>query len=398
MKTKLFLLWTLSLFAACEIVDNDMDRHVKPDVYVSLDEVAGLMAALPMERVHLCEVHDAVSASSRNGYDEEYTMANLFTVPGAGIGDEGILVTRGDKAYESPLRGLIRDYLCSMVQTKSVRNTDPESWLDFVAESDMQIYWPYSENWDGETYPVLTFDPEDGSEVNIGYKLLIDENGFRHVEEVVVDEALAQRQPVWVINRNSDSRYMSLEMLRKRDPDWGEGGGSIIVTPGGATRASSSGRSLILKSFTAGSHHDSWFAGAAEYILRLGALENFTASTEAELRLYNPLVTEFMVKVKRSQVKIPQELNVLLVSDWTDQMETCAFMITEDDGGTIKEWECTALVRVASRSYGIELKLPFYSYDDIIWRGSVARKWLDGNEEKIGHFGDIDLTFEVMEY
>ena len=71
MKTKLFLLWTLSLFAACEIVDNDMDRHVKPDVYVSLDEVAGLMAALPMERVHLHEVHDAVSASSRNGYDEE---------------------------------------------------------------------------------------------------------------------------------------------------------------------------------------------------------------------------------------------------------------------------------------------------------------------------------------
>ena len=97
-------------------------------------------------------------------------------------------------------------------------------------------------------------------------------------------------------------------------------------------------------------------------------------------------------------MKIPQELNVLLVSDWTDQMETCAFMITEDDGGTIKEWECTALVRVASRSYGIELKLPFYSYDDIIWRGSIARNWLDGNEEKIGHFGDVDLTFEVMEY
>ena len=398
MKTKLFLLWTLSLFAACEIVDNDMDRHVKPDVYVSLEEVAGLMAALPMERAHLCEVHDAVSASSRNGYDEEYTMGNLFTIPGAGVGDEGALVTRGGKEYGSPLRGLIRDYLRSIVQTKSVQSIDPESWVDFVAESDMQIYWPYSENWDGETYPVLTFDPEDGSEVNIGYKLLIDENGFRHVEEVVVDEALAQRQPVWVINRNSDSRYMSLEMLRRRDPDWGEGGGSIIVTPGGATRASSSGRSLILKSFTAGSYHDSWFAGAAEYILRLGALENFTASTEAELRLYNPLVTEFMVKVKRSQVKIPQELNVLLVSDWTDQMETCAFMITEDDGGTIKEWECTALVRVASRSYGIELKLPFYSYDDIIWRGSIARKWLDGNEEKIGHFGDVDLTFEVQEY
>lgn len=392
------MVWTLSLLAACEIVDDDMDKHVDNNVYVSLDDVASLMAVLPMEDIHLHEVHDAVSASSRNGYDEEYTMENLFTTPGAGIGDESALATRSSKDYSNPLQSLIRNYLSSLVQTKSAQSVDPEKWMDFVAESDMQIYWPYSEKWDGESYPVVTFDPEDGSEVNIGYKLSVDENGFRHVEEVVVDEALAQRQPVWVINRNSDSRYMSLEMLRRNDPDWGDGGGSIIVSPGSATRASSSGRSLILKSFAAGGYHDSWFAGAAEYVLRLGALENFTASTEAELRLYNPMVTEFMVKVKRSQVKIPQELNVLLVSDWTDQMETCAFMITEDDGGTIKEWECTALVRVASRSYGIELKLPFYSYDDIIWRGSIAKKWLDGNEEKIGHFGDVDLTFEIMEY
>ena len=398
MKAKVLLVWTLSLFAACEIVDNDMDKHVDDNVYVSLDDVASLMAALPMEEIHLREVYDAVSASSRNGYDEEYTMGNLFTTPGAGIGDDSTQATRSGKEYSNPLQNLIRNYLFSLGQTKSVQNVEPEEWVDFVAESDMQIYWPYSENWDGESYPVVTFDPEDGSEVNIGYKLLVDENGFRQVEEVVVDEALAQRQPVWVINRNSDSRYMSLEMLRRNDPDWGDGGGSIIVSPGVATRASSSGRSLILKSFTAGGYHDSWFAGASEYVLRLGALENFTASTEAELRLYNPMVTEFMVKVKRSQVKIPQELNVLLVSDWTDQMETCAFMITEDDGGTIREWECTALVRVASRSYGIELKMPFYSYDDVIWRGSIAKKWLDGNNEKIGHFGDVDLTFEITDY
>lgn len=395
MKAKV-LLWISAAFCpGCEIVDNDMDKHVDKAVYVSLDEVAGIMSALPMERAHLQEVHDAVSASAKNGYDEEYTMYNLFMMPGAGVGDTS---SKAGKEYGNPLHDLIETYLCSTVMTRSSGSIDPESWMDHVSESDMQIYWPYSENWDGETYPVVTFDPEDGSEMNIGYKMSVGEDGFRQVEEVLVDEEMAQTQPVWVINRNSDSRYMSLEMLRRNDPDWGDGGGSIVVRPGGATRASSGGKSLVLKTFTAKRNFDSWFAGASEFMIKTGALENFTASTEAELRLYNPLVTDIMVVMKRRDMGTPLDVNALLVSDWTGQMETCAFMVTEDDGGTIKEWNCTALVRIESKSYGVELKIPFYSYDDIIWRGSIARKWFDANDDRVGHFGDVDLTFEIAEY
>jgi hypothetical protein len=102
--------------------------------------------------------------------------------------------------------------------------------------------------------------------------------------------------------------------------------------------------------------------------------------------------------MKRGQIGNPLSMNVLLVSNWTDQMVNSAFMITEDDGGTRTEWECTALVRVESRSYGIELKLPFNSRDDIVWRGQLASKWLEANKGKAGHFGDLDITFEVQEY
>jgi hypothetical protein len=120
--------------------------------------------------------------------------------------------------------------------------------------------------------------------------------------------------------------------------------------------------------------------------------------TEAEMLLYNPSVTDFMIVVKRDQVGKPQPFNAVLVSNWTDQMVNCALMITEDDGGTKTEWNCTALVRVASKSYGIEMKLPFNSRDDIVWRGQLAGKWLEANNEVVGHFGDVDLTFEVEEY
>ena len=390
---KIILLFAAVMAAACEIVDNDMDKHVD-STYVSLADVAALMSRLPLEAEHLREVHDAVSASSGNGYDEEYTMSQLFTAPGSGVGDPA---TKASAGYERPLHMLIEEHLRAVPVTKSASEIDPDRWISYVSGSDIQIYWPYSEEWDGECMPVITFDPEDNSVNNIGYRLVTDEDGFRHVEEVLVDEELARRCPVWVINRNSDAQYKSLEMLRREDPQWGEGGGSVIVRPP-ETKSPSEVRTLILKDFTMNRNYDSWFAGASEFFVKIGAFEDFTATTEAEMKLYNPTITDFMIVVKRNQVGIPQPFNAVLVSDWTGQMDSCAMMIIEDDGGTIREWNCTALVRVESKSYGIELKIPFYSYDDIVWRGNLSSRWFETNSNTVGHFGDIDLTFELMEY
>ena len=271
---------------------------------------------------------------------------------------------------------------------------DPETFLQALSASDIQIYWPFSEDWDGSSIPVVTFDPEDGTDVNTGYRIVSDGAG-RRVEEVLVDEEMASMEPVWVISRNSDASYTSIEMLRRENPDWASGG-EIIVRPEPVSRTSGF-RTLLMRDFTMHRNYDTWFAGASEFFVKIGAVSDFTASTEAELKLYSPLITDFMVVVRRNQVGKPQPFNVVLVSDWPQQMTHCAFMITEDDGGTRTSWECTALVRIASKSYGIEIDLPFNSRDDIVWRGQLSERWMEENSEVTGHFGDVDLTFEVVE-
>lgn len=391
---------------ACEVLDNDPGKHVsgKDMPVVLLEDVAAILSGIPLQPAHVSEVHDAVCSSSGNGYDEEYTMDRIFGSPGSGVGDPQ---TKGDGGYSMPLRELIADHVRTATKSGlsgNVSAADPDAYLGALVESDVQIYWPFSEDWDGEAMPIITFDPEDGSEKNIGYRLFYDEDGFRRVETVVVDEELARKEPVWVVNRNSDAGYTSLELLRRDDPEWGEGGGTIVVKPAVSSSdarvrsGETSFKSLILKEFTMKRNYDPWFAGASEFFVKTGAVEDFCASTEAEMRLYSPSVTDFMIVVKRSQVGIPQPFNAVLVSDWTEQMTHCAFMITEDDGGTWTDWNCTALVRVASKSYGIEIKLPFRSRDDIVWRGQLAHKWLEANSNLVGHFGDVDLTFEVVEH
>ena len=388
-----------SALMSCEVLDDDPDKHTSAgdSVRVELSEIAEILAAVPLQQAHLDEVHKAVVSSSGNGYDEEYTMKHLFEAPGTGVG-ETVSKTALPKSDEDCLRDLIERHVRGASTKSAGRQISPDDFLEALSASDIQIYWPFSEEWDGDAMPVITFDPEDESDANIGYRLSVNDDGSRCVEEVVVDEEMAAQTPVWVVNRNSDAGFTTLEMLRREDPDWGEGGGTIIVKPKSKAETGAELKTLVLKDFTMHRNQDSWFAGGSEFFVKTGSLDDFTASTEAELRLYNPLVTDFLIVVKRKYVGQPQPFNAVLVPEWNPQMTHCAFMITEDDGGTRTEWKCTALVRIASKSYGVEMNLPFNTRDDIVWRGHLTNRWIEANDNITSNFGDVSLTFELMEY
>ena len=407
MKQLLFLALTvLSVPVSCEHVDHTGEINDPEARIIPLEDVAKLLSALPIETDQMTEVHDAVSSSDGNGYDEEYMMRDLLSVPGAGVGDEAMGKSMSTRSYSRPLKDLIAEQLSTRTKSSDGSVLSPEEYLDALEKSNMQIYWPYYRNWDGKEWPIVTFDPGNGAEANVGYRLFIDSEGNRKVEAVVVDEEIAASHPVWVVNRNSDSGFTSMEVHRRKDPEWGTGGGSITVRPSSglgcaeasATAAAQKGafRTLVLHDFKMRRNYDCWFAGASEFFIKCGSVEDFTASTEAELKLYSPRITDFMLVVKRSQMGKTIPMNVVLVSQWTDQMENIAFMLTEDDGGTRTEWKCSACVKIKSKSYGFEVALPFNSRDDIVWRGQLSAPYLEKYDGVAGRFGDVELTFSLL--
>lgn len=374
-----------SLAVAC--VKLDVHSQEAPSAYISLPEVAQLLASLPLEQEHWAEVHDAALSSAGNGYDEEYRMKDLFEAPGTGVG--AAQPTKAD-AYPHPLRDLLRE---ALLATKA--GEDSGAWLDSLSSSDVQIYWPYSEDWDGETPPVITYDKGDDSQQNEGWALRRDGS----VQKVLVTEAMARQTPVWVVNRNTDAEYKSLEMRRREDPDWGNGGGTVLVKAGEAALSvadRSELRTLVLRSMKATRQWDSWLAGASEYWVKLGAVEDFTASTEAELRLYEPSITDFMIVIRRKQVGEEVPFNAVLVSDWFAGLSNVALMIVEDDGGTITSWKAGATVKWESKSYGVEVEIPLHSRDDIVWRGSLTRSFIERYSGVTSNFGDVELILELI--
>lgn len=350
---------------------------------VLLEDVARVLARIPLEGEQLDEVYDATHASSVNGYDEEYRMQELFSDPGSGVGGGESTKAEG---YRKPLRELIRE--AALATKTSGGLEDPDAWLEALSASDVQIYWPFSERWNGDSFPVITFDPGGDAPQNEGYAVGPDGK----VTKVLVTEEMAREQPVWVVNRNSDADYKTLEMLRREDPSWGQGGGDILVTKA----SSSDNRSLILRSFKARRQFDSWFCGASEFWVKLGSIEDFRASTEGELRLYEPTITDFIVVVRRGQVGEFVPFNAVLVSGWSQMLESCALMIIEDDGGTQTSWKCSATVKYESKAYGFDIDLPLRSRDDIVWRGNLTRTFVEKNSGHTVSLGDVQLVLELI--
>ena len=383
------LLCALAL-ASCAGQKDQLDLSEETQDLFSLSDVAKILSDLPLETEHLDEVFDAVSSSSGHGYDEEYRLTELFTAPGAGVGDSP--QTRATKVagYKAPLRDLLSDYLANRYGTKAGA-ADVERYINALSESDMQIYWPYSEEWDGKSFPIVTFDPGYGAESNYGYEVRIDAQGAHVVDSVIVTEQVAMERPVWVINRNGDAAFTPLELFEEPIP-----------TKGGKDKTPVDEKEFIfsIKDFKMLRNYDSWFGGASEFFIKTGAVDGFKATKDEDLKNYSPSLTDLMIVVKRSQVgkKIP--FNAILLTNFTEQMEKIAFMVIEDDGGTTTSWKCSAVVKYNSKQYGFELEIPYKDKDDIVWRGQLTRNYFKDVIEKgggtlCGRLGDVEVTFSL---
>lgn len=355
----------------------------KAAVSMSGRDVARMLSSLPLLRPQLQEVYDAVSCSSGNGYDEEYMMSDLLSSPGTGVGGNS---SSTKTSYSEPIRDMIVEYLSAHAPSSTRGGAaDVQKYLSDLQESGLQIYWPYSENWDGETAPLITFDPGDGSEGNYAYIVAGPEDGFAVKDSVFVDEAVARKRPVWVINSNDDSSFVPLDACLKSKSWTG-----FDDEPDDVPKYN-----LYIKDFTMLRNYDTWFAGASEFHVWTGGVDGFYASTEEELRRYSPSVTDFVVVVKRNEIGVRKQFNAVMVTDFSDQLDKLAFLIVEDDGGTRTSWKCSASVKMKSKSYGFEISIPLNMYDDIVWRGQLGATYFTKGKSIEGRFGDVKLTFAL---
>ena len=183
----LMMLAFLFCAVSCNSIDKsefDISQEIKGSD--QRENIARVIASMNIDNSEVSKIHAGVLKALDEGLHETYFMKELMC--------EDSKIVKGENQTS-----VFIEYT-----EKLEKNDDSlNQLLDYYNEGNnaniLQIYWPFSENWDGKTKPVISFLPEDKTQAtNKAYYM---ENG--ELKSLKIDRNYAMLHPVWIINESS---------------------------------------------------------------------------------------------------------------------------------------------------------------------------------------------------
>lgn len=222
------------------------------------------------------------------------------------------------KAFVGEGRELLRSYL---LEKSVARKSSTDETFNL---GNVEIYWPYCDDWDGVSQPVVVFNHNDEFqyiEDDKTYAYRLSEDGGA-VETLIVDEAYAMENPVWVINQ-SDVTLDDIVNLKNGNYDKT----NIVPRNNAETKAVYRDSPLIVNSICSTKQHDDWANGGSEYII-LWFYPNETLDHIRENR-------SWQIQISRKDIKKGKTVDVNLAGnlDWAPMQVYNKLHVMEFDPG-----------------------------------------------------------------
>lgn len=315
MKTKLFnYAITILLVASCsktesvELIGNDTSvEHIS---------VLDLMLSASIDQNLVRIMHEEAEASLNAGLEESIYFDEI-------INDDPV------ETKSASDRDCLRNYLLSAYMphnsfTKSGTETD------ITNLNDIEIYWPYSEDWDGISQPVIVLrtgndDQYIEDDKTYAYRMVAKE-GAIEMETLIVNEEYAKKNPVWVIGK-SDLPFDEIVNLKHGNYDQT----SIIPRTIPETRALPNDyvSRLMVTTLQSTQQHDDWVNGGSEYVLYWFFPTVFDKTGAVETNICG------QIKMSRKEInnKVVRTINFLGNDDWIEDQLYNRLKIIEFDPG-----------------------------------------------------------------
>ena len=376
---RIILLWLTAVFVFASCVKSYDNSHIDPEFKeskmecssIEICDVVDILMNIEIDNSLCQEVFVSVNESINKGLDENLLLRELW------MEEADVKV----KSYnpESILKQRIEEYLHDRLQTKS----DTYQFMD----SNIQIYWPYSENWDGETRPVIAPATSMPQDTLIGYRISRDKiNGNHHiVDTLLVDDEFAYKNPVWIINY---SEY-SYDDIVIRKPD------SAVTTKAGGHY-----KWLITK-MQVNKQYDKLSNGASEFdILCRYPVSPYMVDADNKTRL---LFTRS--EIRNEKFKILSEEEGLLNDDWKEEQLSNLFVLIEYDGGGSASYVTGSGIQykdpVSGTIYSLSTSFTIEESDTIMLQRNYGRSYyfqLDHEKEHSLDSGNIVWYSPIIEY
>lgn len=338
---------------------------VERSVSENSELIAQLISTIPLTEEIVEEVFSATQQGLANGIDESCYFAD-------------VLENSAQSKFQnrSSVSALGRELQLAL---DNITRSNGDIDADLLINGEYQIYWPYSEIWDGVTRPVITFIPEDMDQLwNYAYRQT--ESG---IETIIVDEEYMQSHPVWIIN-TADIPYDALPNFKKSE--FVKNGFAYIPREQSTAMTSTTGEAdqnkiytVYLGKFKAEKQYDSVWNGGSEFAIQMGSLESFTITVPDQLKIYSTEITYLRITRSRNDIKNKKWIELgssVLASDWQPYENNVGFSIHEEDQGGTKKWCAKLGITLDGKSYGFDAEIPYGSGDDLIYRTIYSRDFI----------------------
>ena len=341
-----------------------------------------------LEEAH--KIHNAVSDALSAGLDEIYYLKEYTA--------NSVSENKVSKEQPTEISKMLRTALCELdnLNTPDISTRSSSNPINLFNHERLEIYWPYSDKWDGTTTPVVAYAPTDLSSFSTEGYILI--NGT--LQRVTVTEEYCMNHPVWLITEN-ETPYNLLPNFTNGEMVSPDG---ILYSTNDISTTSSGLFPSLPKDTTihtandpvatvklgyvrSEKNHDSWIAGGSEYVFRFMSLTNTDLKCENDTSKCVPDLARTKVCFTRDQIKkkTQKEIKAVAVSDWKKSLDNIVMTLVEEDGGSNgTPFEATINVTFKGKQYGIEVSIPRFNLDDLIATRTYARTYIFTSNNKKG--------------
>lgn len=344
---------------------------------VDLSQVAQLIASMDLNQTLMGEVKGGIDRSLFYGLDEEYRFADMLQPASSKL-----LRTVSKSLFVGEFEKVLSSY-------SSMRNSDVDvlEILNYLSENDIQIYWPYSKNWDGKTKPVITYLQEDDKNYRVGYLL----NEESHIDTINLDKEFVKNNPVWIINRNNtpydelpdfengeyvnkDGVFFYSEVAKQWLNKINSEARSLSVNVPGEVP----GNAVYIGSINSISNHDGALADGPEFDFiwcHQGVPISLSQSP-------SPLVNRYRINMSEEEVGSAKQIDLCIQPNWTTQQTTNALIVIEKDGGKDKKGNVTLSYDYWGKELSTVVSYKYERRDDFVFEKIFKREDIFSDKNK----------------
>ena len=339
------------VFSSCEKSDSGILNDVNLDKTPSAqDSMLDLMLKASVNEDVVKTMNEVAIASSIIGLDESIYLDEVMAEENPTTKSS---VTSNNK--------IIKDFILDNITSNKTKSTEDVT----MVINNIEIYWPYSEDWDGVSQPVVVINKNSDEQFIeadkvYAYKLTPNQGGTGYdVETIIVDEEYALKNPVWVIN---ESDVTLEEITNLKNGKFSEN--SYLPR----TKSSDMVCELNATKITSTEQHDVWINGASDYQI-FWLHEDHTLQDSIKVNISSK------IKITRKQIRnaTPVSVNFTGNFDWNKEQRYNRLKVIEIDTGGNTEIPIKLSAEIKGVTVSLETTIPIKENDDMIMDYHIPR-------------------------